>query len=237
MTGGLSIATWNILADAYIRPQYYPHTPAEWLRPEKRRPALLAGLRALDADILCLQEVEEDFFREIASTLDDYQCRYLKKAGGKPDGCATCFRGLTLKECNEIRYSDDSGHVALVLALDGATIANTHLKWSPPEKRVGYGQMRELLERLPQGTVVCGDLNVTPDSEVILLAAKRGLRPAHPAGAVTCNANRAAKKIDYLLHDASLPARPDPVPPIDNDTPLPSEMHPSDHLPLRVVFG
>jgi mRNA deadenylase 3'-5' endonuclease subunit Ccr4 len=54
----MKVATYNVLATAYIEPTRYPLTPPEWLDATTRLPALTAHLIRLDADILCLQEVE-----------------------------------------------------------------------------------------------------------------------------------------------------------------------------------
>ena len=52
------VATWNILATAYIRREFYPKTPRHVLDPAWRVPALVCRAAALAVDILCLQEVE-----------------------------------------------------------------------------------------------------------------------------------------------------------------------------------
>src|SRR5262249_34658117 len=57
--GGLAMpfraVTYNSLANAYLKPEWYAAVPPELLRPERRLPALLCRVEALDADLLCLQ--------------------------------------------------------------------------------------------------------------------------------------------------------------------------------------
>ncbi|MFO0616922.1 MAG: RNA repair domain-containing protein [Polyangiaceae bacterium] len=54
----LRVATWNVLWDKY---------ETEWIETERRRPLIVAALRALDADVLALQEVEPPLHEELLS--------------------------------------------------------------------------------------------------------------------------------------------------------------------------
>lgn len=98
-------------------------------------------------------------------------------------------------------------------------------------------QLVELLDawvRPGEPWVVCGDFNVGPESAAIAAARERGLGDAY-AGlprAFTCNANRRAKRIDFLLHSSELVAVPMDLRPVEDETPLPSFEEPSDHLPI-----
>jgi mRNA deadenylase 3'-5' endonuclease subunit Ccr4 len=56
------IISYNILADSYINPQWYPHIAPELLKWEKRKGTLQQKIEGFEADILCLQEVEEEAF-------------------------------------------------------------------------------------------------------------------------------------------------------------------------------
>jgi exonuclease III len=59
---------------------------------------------------------------------------------------------------------------------------------------------------------------------------------AEQPSANTCNANRQAKRIDFLLHTDALKSQPMTLPVIDDQTPLPSFHEPSDHLPIMASF-
>src|SRR5579864_1205246 len=145
-----TMATWNTLATAYIRPAFYPGTPAGLLDPAWRIPALVAHARALDVDVLCLQEVEAPVFKSFEVGLAGYQGIHVLKGGHRPDGCATFFRtgSFTLLNSRRVEYTDHSGHIAqcLLLEHEGKRLAvvNTHLKWDPPatsrERQWGYLQ-------------------------------------------------------------------------------------------------
>ena len=251
-----TVATYNILASAYIKPEWYPRTPAELLEPGWRVGAVAGHLGELGADLGCLQEVERAMFDGVERELGarGYAGRLALKARDKPDGCAAFFRSGVVVEVRSLRlvYADahedqpQSGHVAqiLVLKVEGRVlgVANTHLKWDQPktarDRQYGLRQMRELLEarRLLapecEGWVVCGDLNVTLDSAVAEALREAGFRPSHDARAATatCNPNGRARRIDFIFHDAALCAEPLAGPVVVDETPLPGPEEPSDHV-------
>jgi mRNA deadenylase 3'-5' endonuclease subunit Ccr4 len=243
----MRVATYNILATAYIRPGFYPNTPAELLTPAKRLPALVQRVLGLGADLLCLQEVDRDGLSALRAALEPqgYQLRYLPKRGRRPDGCATFVRGLPVAGWRELAYGDGSGHVALILETFAGTeklhVANTHIKWDPPETpyedRHAVRQLRELMQTLGDGhLILAGDFNVVPQDPVMDELREAGLRQSFESHALTCVANGRARKLDYLLHSAGLRARPDPVPRLSDSTVMPSASEPSDHLPLVARF-
>jgi mRNA deadenylase 3'-5' endonuclease subunit Ccr4 len=252
-----TLTSYNVLASSYIKPSFYPRTPPEVLESAWRIPALVRHIVDLESDVLCLQEVERDTFDALQSALGPlgYEGHDARKGLGKPDGCATFFRSsmFNLKRVKRLEYADgnglepDSGHIALVVALEHERrtvgVANTHLKWDPPnvplEQRRGYRQVAQWLaerDRLAPDTdawIVCGDFNVTPENDVINVLHDAGLEYAHRGlDAPTCNSNNRAKMIDYVFHDAGLRSVPILPPRIDDLTPLPSRDQPSDHLAL-----
>jgi endonuclease/exonuclease/phosphatase family metal-dependent hydrolase len=188
-----------------------------------------------------------------------YEGKYASKGGGKPDGCATFLKLDTVAlgtvqrlYCADGGMQPCSGHIALVTVVEHrgrqVGIVNTHLKWdppgTPPATQVGLRQISELLDAqtgLAPGCsswIICGDLNVTPNSPVVQRLQAAGLRDAYAAQhqAFTCNANQNARRIDFLFHSSDLVAEPTDLPIIDNNTPLPSAEQPSDHLAISARF-
>jgi len=247
------VATYNVLANAYVEPEWYPEVPKPLLEPERRRAALVARLEAVNADVWCFQEVEQETADAFTSALTarGYQGRWQRKGSGRPDGCATFWRGATLLEASTLYYDDgpggakSSGHLALLTRLDFGGrelgVVNTHLKWDeptkPPMERWCVRQARALahwLESAPRELVVCGDLNVTAEDVVVEELFARGLRDVfHRALAPhTCRARGKTSKIDHLLVRGRLAATPGPVAAIEGVGALPNEEEPSDHVPL-----
>lgn len=252
-----SAATYNVLADAYVRPDRYPLSPPAALAPGPRRQLLLArihGITAQGLDLLCLQEVEASAHAAIAATLGDAWLGLYAARPRRPDGASLFVRRerFTLVDHDTLHYrspgSDDQ--LALIARLrlgpHALQIACTHLQWcrddTPADAHTGRAQLLELIDHLGTGssaeTLIAGDLNATSQSPVIQAARDRGLAlgAATQRPWDTCNANRRPRKLDYLLHTAGLTPRPRPLPRLQRDTPMPSLREPSDHLPLHIDF-
>ena len=257
-----AVATYNVLATAYINPQWYPGVPEHLLRPETRVPALVRHVEALGADVLCLQEVEPYVFTALADRLGarGYAGYFEQKARNRPDGCATFVRTeFAVRTARRLEYHDceaggavHSGHVALLLTLErdarSLGVANTHIRWmapnTPREEQVGFRQVEELIatcrdfEPPCENWIACGDFNYPPDSEAVRVMRNAGYAFAHAdrPHVRSAVANGRAKLIDYLFHTVGLRARAIDPPPVRDDTKLPSAEQPSDHLALVAEF-
>jgi mRNA deadenylase 3'-5' endonuclease subunit Ccr4 len=252
----LTVISYNILADSYIRPSHYPGVPAPVLAAEHRLPLLVRRMREHAADVMCLQEVEPHAFDLIKTELASlgYASHFAQKRS-KPEGCATLVRqeaptiGMHTLYFRDNRGNEkESGHVALLLIVRGPYgkigIANTHFKWDPPgtplaEQR-GLRQASELLAYLGSVEspdtpwIVCGDFNVVSDSSLVTLFKNTGFVDAYREREkmYTCAPNGQAKRIDYIFHSGSLSSRPMDLPAITDNTSLPSAREPSDHVAI-----
>jgi endonuclease/exonuclease/phosphatase family metal-dependent hydrolase len=252
----LTLLSWNVLADAYARPEYFLRTAPALLAPGARTPALVERLVASAADIICLQEVEAPVFSAVREGLGEgYAAHFLCKGLGKPDGCATFVRAerLEVTSFRPLPYAEKpspSGHLALLLTLRAGAqavgVATTHLKWAPPgtapHDHWATQQLRELVAALEPGLpwLVCGDFNVGPEDEALGFLRAAGLRDAYAGAsnqAPTANPNGRARRIDFVFAAPALAAEPLPLPAIDDATPLPSATEPSDHLCIGVRFS
>jgi mRNA deadenylase 3'-5' endonuclease subunit Ccr4 len=258
----LTVATYNVLASAYVQRARYPRVSAIVLDPAWRVPALAQHITSFDTDVLCLQEVESATLGALRSRLGPsrHAARYARKNGGSPEGCATFYRHDVLQLIDEIviPFSDGgaaetaTGNVALITIFRAAArrigVVNTHLTWDPPgtarECRRGLRQILELLLEYKnvaasaEAWIIGGDFNVPPDSEIVSLIEESGFRCAHHGRPVanTCSFNGEAKKIDYLFHSQNLQSYPYEVCPIDGRTILPSAEQPSDHVAVIARF-
>ena len=239
----LRVVSWNVLADAYVRHEYYPRTPPALLDPVTRGQAVRRRLAALDgADVICLQEMDRTLFALAVEALPACTARLLTRRA-RGEGCALFIRRSLVPqpEFEEMVFRDDSGHVALAARGADVTVVCTHLKWEPdgtPEAaHRGRAQLAEILDRWASGPrVVCGDFNAGPESVVLALARDRGLSDAYASlpEAFTCNANSERKRIDFILCSAEFIATPSPLAvTVTNDTALPGGDEPSDHVAIE----
>jgi len=214
MARSFRLASYNVMADSYVKPQWYPNVDPEILRWDRRKFALAERILRLDADIVCLQEVETDAYALIEKRLGSkgYEGVYAKKGSDKPDGCAIFFRpvGLRFVGSEAIYYRDslrgaqNTGHLALVINFEcewgSIRIITTHLRWGqedkPPEEHIGYIQIKELInyyikpDRTAYAWVVCGDLNVRSNNPVIKELISNGFLDAYAGREqATCNPN------------------------------------------------
>jgi mRNA deadenylase 3'-5' endonuclease subunit Ccr4 len=248
--------SYNILANAYVVPDRYPLSSADDLEPVARRQRLLTTIRELDADLFCLQEVEADAHAEIATALGHEFESALALRPGRSEGCASYWRRdrfeLEGHELLHYRASDgDGSQLALLVRFRRGQhrllVANTHLRWQPHRtaiaEHVGRQQLLELLAlREREHTtpwIIAGDFNATADSPVVAAALERGFelgcRALRPWD--TTNINGRCRKLDYLLYSkAELIPKPSPQVRLERNTPMPSRVHASDHLPIRVEF-
>lgn len=259
MTLPFKVVTYNVLANDCRHLEYYPNIVSEHLNSRLRYPRLVEKIAGFDADILCLQEVDDALYAQLepALKLHDYHGFHQLKTG-KTDGLATFLRESLHKKYEHgiLRFSglglDNKpiAHIAIItrLAIGSATltIANTHLKWDNPntplDERIGYNHAKQLLKTLrlfhtgPQ--IVCGDFNAEPTNEILTAFKLDGYCATHRASASTFNAaSGGVRKIDYILCNSRLIFNPLPTPQITSTTALPSEDEPSDHLPLIAEFG
>jgi mRNA deadenylase 3'-5' endonuclease subunit Ccr4 len=257
-----SVASYNVLASAFIERARYPRTPALVLSSTWRVPALAQHISALAGDILCLQEVEADIFAALKSRLSAHGHAgvYARKYGSSPDGCATFYRRDLLQPVGEtvIRFADagdtesDTGNIALITTFSTRGlrlgIINTHLTWDPPgtarERQRGLRQARHLLLEYERNAafadawIIAGDLNVIPGSEIVSLIEGSGFRYAHDGrpSPNTFSLNGEAKQIDYLFHSPNLRSDPYETHAVDERTVLPSAEQPSDHVAVSARF-
>ena len=253
-SAGFLALTYNVLAQAYVRPSRYRGCQADALAGAPRRALLLTKIPALDADLLCLQEVEPELFAALMAAMPAHAGVFEQKHG-RPDGCATFYRRdhFELVTSHPLHYracEPEHDHLALLTLLrcdaGELLVANTHLRWqpedTPPAQHLGLQQFEELLAACDahpaSAQLLAGDLNALSRSPVLAAAKRAGLqlgaRSLRPWDTALINGRR--RKLDYLLHGPRLRPSPRELPQLSASRPIPSLREPSDHLPLLVDF-
>ena len=100
----LSVLTYNILCDRYATSSQYGYVPSVALSWDYRKELIMQEIRAQNADIVCLQEVDADNYSEyfrVQLAYDDYKGVFWPKSRARTmpekearsvDGCATLFK-------------------------------------------------------------------------------------------------------------------------------------------------
>ncbi|XP_064411651.1 protein angel homolog 2 [Latimeria chalumnae] len=191
-----TVMSYNILSQDLLEDNahLYRHCKRAILQWSYRVSNILQEVQQMNADILCLQEVQEDHYNaQIKPSLESlgYRCEYKMRTGRKPDGCAICFKlskfSLVLaKPVEFFRYNIrllDRDNIALVVLLQPTDprrasthicVANTHLLYNPRRGDIKLTQLALLLAEVDNvahqkdGTycpiILCGDFNSTPVS-------------------------------------------------------------------------
>uniref|UniRef100_A0A7S3PP42 Endonuclease/exonuclease/phosphatase domain-containing protein n=1 Tax=Aplanochytrium stocchinoi TaxID=215587 RepID=A0A7S3PP42_9STRA len=232
-----SVMSFNILADRYVRnPRHsnlYAHCDPKCLPWSYRFNKIMNHLGEVDADIVCLQEVDKDVYETFEPLLHNrgyegvLQLGNPKKKGEGKDipGLATFFRrsifeknwviasyrasilGLTIKKGHE------KGRVLALL--------NCHLEGAPWKHKERKDQLNAAIRKLKKAdfsySLLCGDFNGSLEDNSLALntAIKHGYRSVylnHPSRDISClisprevdPKNPNIYMVDNILHGSSL---------------------------------
>ncbi|KAF8377298.1 hypothetical protein HHK36_030673 [Tetracentron sinense] len=127
VAGSFSVLSYNVLSDIYANTGNHSYCPKWALTWEYRRQNLLYEITGYEADILCLQEVQNDHFEnffEPELVKRGYSVIYKKRnkevftiSGGTIDGCATCFRHDRFKEIIKYELEFERNAASMVKTL------------------------------------------------------------------------------------------------------------------------
>ncbi|KAI8388307.1 Endonuclease/exonuclease/phosphatase [Radiomyces spectabilis] len=192
LAGHFTVMTYNILAQALIKRELFPHS-GDLLKWKTRRKMVMDEITMYKPDILCLQEVDmyEEFYESQFSKLG-YKTLFYKHST-KKHGCMIGYQAgqFTLAENRNFDYDTDdlcpvtqnTGNIMQLAALKhvhqqhlGVVVGNTHLYWRPQSsyERLRQGAIynrklsqfrKELAETHGQTqwhALMLGDFNSTP---------------------------------------------------------------------------
>lgn len=234
----LRVGTYNLLAGAYG--DRFGATPNVL-----RAPIALHEITKLDADILCLQEVDEQLFDKFWRphlALLGYEGDFAKKSGPSREGLATFFKKAKFsrreKQIIPLIVEDDPDFekvntVALATVLEPkrrqrppTVVANTHLYFANRATALRLTQMRLLLRGIDglgsSERIIAGDLNAFPDSDAIRLCLENGFNSAYDMTRPTHHVQGFTATLDYILwsSQAGSGERPQSLS-LDRNLPLP----------------
>ncbi|GEM_PF-1940236 len=221
--------------------------------PTARRAVLLAAIRSLDPDILCLQEVTDgDLLESLSYPTQLYApTSWLALLSRFP---VTAQQRLTYQAVSSLEpYRREALVAKLQIGSSDLWVANTHLAWQAGDETTRLAQVEELLQFVaPLGDrlLLGGDLNTPPETVPIQKILKAGFQDLfsslHPGDSGITWDNRNPfiqshsvkfpdRRIDYLFLWKNAgqwftPAKCEVV----CQTPNPEDFFPSDHYGVLV---
>uniref|UniRef100_A0A0A9XND7 Protein angel 2 n=1 Tax=Lygus hesperus TaxID=30085 RepID=A0A0A9XND7_LYGHE len=198
-TAPVTVLNHNVLAQDLIElhPHLYRHHNPQDLVWEKRQELLFDEFLSSNADIIALQEVQQDHIEPFYKRLEDhgYSGAFKKRTSSdKTDGCALYYKRevFHLIELEEVEYYQpgiqvlNRPNVAIIAKLRHKlnnkvlVIANTHLLYNPKRWNIRLAQIQILLAEIKRivgaskspAILLVGDLNSDPRSPIIRLLEK-----------------------------------------------------------------
>ena len=154
-----SMVTWNVLAPAFANQQKFPWASSQALSWSNRRERIVQQLSTIDADCICLQEVEVERWPELHAQLGELGYGgVLQETGGHPYGVAMLFKSDRLV-CLRTE-SRSRAMIAVVQAAQAGAgaagrgggellyLANVHLEAGPQKEQQRMLQLASLLKRV-----------------------------------------------------------------------------------------
>lgn len=158
MSSVATVMSYNVLAQSYVSSKIFDATHRPFLRARHRRRRLWEELRCLttlhEVDVLCLQELEADEHRRIATELPEFDegCYKQRTAVGvrrKRDGCGVYWRkstfsrvvravaddAETVDEHVELNSISDDPLLSLVCDSKNETLRNCRARTPVPSRR------------------------------------------------------------------------------------------------------
>lgn len=192
---GLRVATLNLLADCWVNAAWYPSTPAEQLDPSARLAAAVRAIRALDADVVCVQEATHASLRALAESLaGEYAlsalCANEPTSAPEANGVAFLVRargalgGAAWTAERLVWTAEGSASAVLACELAGAPLAllNSHLAFGEAgeeQARRALAWARDWCRAHPAGMFCwAGDFNFEPRSALVPCIVAAGLQDA-----------------------------------------------------------
>jgi len=150
-----SLVSWNLLSPTFAPPGRYPWASDDVLGWRTRGPRIVETLRTMDADVVCLQEVDVALWGDFSRDLSElgYDAVLQDMDGEHPIANAVLFRRATLR-C----VRSESRSRALIAVLESTTctgpaseplyVANVHLEAGAEKASQRFYQLKSLLKRL-----------------------------------------------------------------------------------------
>ncbi|KAJ4837270.1 Carbon catabolite repressor protein 4 4 [Turnera subulata] len=148
------LVSYNILAQAYVKSSLFPHSPSPSLKWKARSRAILTVLKNLEADILCLQELDEyNSFYKNSIESSGYSSIYIQRSGQKRDGCGIFYK----LQCAELLLEERIEYNDLVKSIQHES--NSSVSEQNDMQQSESGSIESTTTTGPSSKSTLGDLN------------------------------------------------------------------------------
>lgn len=140
-----------------------------------KRAELLSFIRSTQADVVTLEEVNDQWVRALASLDDLYPNKII--CGARPEDGVAIFSRLSFGQARTTDCVAERMFVRASVDFDGKTavIAATHLRWPWPFPQFDQiDALAEPIRQLDRNAILAGDFNATPWSAAVDRIVKRG---------------------------------------------------------------
>ncbi|GJM88471.1 hypothetical protein PR202_ga04537 [Eleusine coracana subsp. coracana] len=244
------LVTYNILAQVYVKSSIFPHSPSACLKWKSRSKAVLTELKSFDADLMCLQELDEyDTFYKKNMESSGYSSIYIQRSGDKKDGCGIFYKpkSADLVQKETIHYNDlveqyvPSDHVNSAPSNNSSPEDETNAKsdnnkrGDPNDPRLNGYHIFQVYNYL-----VSANLESTEDEAPIKLRSLYAANGGEPE--FTNYTPGFTGTLDYIFLSDGSSVKPTSLLRLprgdsaDVQGGLPNFQHPSDHLPIGADF-
>lgn len=246
----IKIVSYNILSPLYLKYGNYDQLPEEIIGWDNRKLRILDILNNSAADVICLQEIDEEGFKYFQRQLSTYGYNgvYAGRVIANKDSVAIFYKHnvfkLQMENTHTFKGYDKVFQEAVLVSKDGnmLTVINTKIQWDnedkPQDKHKGYKQLASMSEVLNindsvSNTVICGDFNFEPKQLIGFLVAFNDVHKSQDF--YTIRIDGKPKRVDYIFASKNLHIINGGTL-INKDYVLdsPSIISPSDHLPIVV---
>lgn len=158
----MKLLSYNVLAQCTTDYLLREGVSAEYLTREHRTPLIMKVLSESDADIICLQEVDDIAFEEFQMLLQDRYTGKLEQHK-RMFGNACFWKHNLYGKSMAISFQDVSGRIAQQISFENLVIYNVHLDF-----KLNITQVEKLIDQCGTHygpTIICGDFNASPTSK------------------------------------------------------------------------
>lgn len=191
----ISLISYNIMSYNFTKLEWFPYVKSEYLYPKYRSPRIINEIENANADILCLQECDNDLFAEYYKNILQVELGYtcIANPSSNPNKKnvinVICYKTKMFNEIevNVIDLNEDLSKIdesfakhkeALIVQLqlketkEKFIVITTHLYWNPEYEYVRYGEIAKILSTAYEKyknvpLFLCGDFNACPKSNVL----------------------------------------------------------------------